>query len=345
MTALYDRADSLRAYLTGASSDGGTQSSADASLGNYASSSLVGGLVTSVSSPISGITVVYVSPECATGTGTLAASGSTALTWAAPGGSTGPAVAISNGVTVVLEDGSDSGAYIVVSSSTSSVTGSASVALSIPADNAISMEDAAPSETTSGSVRYRAIMLKNVNSVLIANVYAYIAQIGSSQISAGAQLGASGVGTLGISSGSFDTAGWPASGFAQIYTSGGTLREIIYYSSRTASTLTVPSGGRALLGTTAAAGASTDTIYSTPGIRIASETPSPNPGPVQTIANDTTQPSGRTWKTGVTTALGVSIGSMAAGAEMGLWIERTLIAGTQATANALYGIKFQFDAA
>jgi len=55
MTAIYDHADSLRRYLTGATSDGGAQASADASLGGYCSSTQIGGLVASIASPITGI--------------------------------------------------------------------------------------------------------------------------------------------------------------------------------------------------------------------------------------------------------------------------------------------------
>jgi hypothetical protein len=341
MTAINDHADSLRRYLTGASSDGGAQAVADNSLGNFASSTQIGGLVASIASPIAGITITYISPENATGAGTLAALNSTTLAWAAPGGSQGPAVTVTNGATLVLEDGTDSGAYIIISSTVSSVTGTATATLSLPSNNVISMDDAAPSETTSGSVRYRAIMLKNTSGAALNNVYAYLPQLGTAQISAGGQLGASGLGTISLSSGNFND--WPQSGFCRIQTSGGTLREIVYYSGRTATMLSVPAAGRALLGTTAAAGSSTDNIYAVPGLRIAGEAPAS--GAIQTIANDTTPPTGRTWATGIATGNGVSIGSLAAGAEYGLWIERTIVPGTTATPLAQYGLKYQFDAA
>jgi hypothetical protein len=172
-------------------------------------------------------------------------------------------------------------------------------------------------------------------------VYAYLPQLGTSQISAATQLGASGLGTITLSSGNFND--WPQSGFCRIQTTGGTLKEIVYYSGRTANTLSVPAAGRAQLGTTAAAGAATDNIYAVPGLRIAGEAPVANA--IQTIVDDTTQPSGRTWSTGIATGNGVSIGTLASGAEYGLWLERTIAPGTTATPLAQYGIKFQFDAA
>ncbi|MEI6542140.1 MAG: hypothetical protein WCL60_01375 [Methylococcales bacterium] len=341
MTAPYDHADSLRRYLTGATSDGGAQSVADASLGGFCSSTQIGGLVASITNPITGITITYVSPENATGAGTLTAVSSTTLAWTAPGGSQGPAVTVTNGATLVLEDGTDPGAYIIISSTVTSVTGAATATLSLPSDNVISMDDATPTETTVGSVRYRAIMLKNVSAVALNNVYAYLPQLGTSQVSAAGQLGASGLGTISLSSGNFND--WPQSGFCRIQSSSGALREIVYYSGRTATGLSVPASGRGLLGTSAGAGASTDNIYAVPGLRIAVE--APTTGSIQTIANDTTQPSGRTWSTGIATGNGVSIGTLAAGAEYGLWIERTIAPGTTATPLAQYGIKYQFDAA
>lgn len=341
MTAIYDRADSLWKMLTGASTDGGSQTDPALSLGNYASSTRVAGLVVSVTSPISGITVTYASPENATGTGTLTATSSTTLAYTAPGGSQGPSVSIAAGQSYVLEDGSDPGAYITISSSTASVTGTASLALSLPLNTAISMTDAAPAETTAGSVRYRAIMAVNKSAASINNLSYWIGQIGTQQVSAAGQLGASGAGTISLSSGSFAT--WPSSGFCHIQTSGGSTREIVYYSSRTDLTLTIPAAGRGLLGTSAAAGAGTDNLYSVPGLRIAKEEPTANA--LQTIASDTTAPTGLTWNAGITAATGLSIGTLASGDGYGIWIERTIVAGSQAIALAQFTLRHQFDGA
>lgn len=341
MPDINNHADSLRRYLTGASTQGGTQASNDASLGNYRSSTQLGGLVAAITSPITGITVTYVSPQNATGNGTLTATSSTTLAWTAPSGTQGAAVTITNGGTVVLEDGTDKGAYIIVTSSTATVSGAATLALNLPANNVISMNDAAPAETSAGSTKYRAIMLKNTSGVALNNVYAYLPQFGTTRVTAGGQLGASGAGTISISSGNFND--YPASGFARIEQSDGTLREIVYYASRTSTTLTIAATGRAQMGTTAAAGSATDNVLGVAGLRIAGEAPTANA--IQTIANETTAPTGRTWKTGVTTANGVNIGTLAAGAEYGVWIERTIAPNSTAIPLAQYGVKFQFEAA
>lgn len=66
-------------------------------------------------------------------------------------------------------------------------------------------------------------------------------------------------------------------------------------------------------------------------IRIALETPAGD-GSIQTIADEHTQPGGRTWNTGTSSGTGLSIGTLAADATIGIWIERTI--GVDETAGA-----------
>ena len=80
------------------------------------------------------------------------------------------------------------------------------------------------------------------------------------------QLPASGAGTI-ETTGSF--ADWDADGFAERTDVYGNRQEFIYYASRTATVLTVASGGRAQWGSTASAGAATDTV--SPVVAIDSE--------------------------------------------------------------------------
>ena len=54
------RNDAIAIYLSGASSDGGSQSDPDASLGNYRSSSLVQQLTWEVTNPIANIDIEYI---------------------------------------------------------------------------------------------------------------------------------------------------------------------------------------------------------------------------------------------------------------------------------------------
>ena len=68
-----------------------------------------------VRNPISGITVQFVSSGHISGSGTLAATGVSTLTWKAPGSITaGAAVTIANGESKVLYDGVTTTLYILV---------------------------------------------------------------------------------------------------------------------------------------------------------------------------------------------------------------------------------------
>ena len=165
-------------------------------------------------------------------------------------------------------------------------------------------------------------------------------------MSAAHQLAASGAGTISISAGSFDT-DWPGMGFCRIETSAGALKEIVYYSSRTATELAVPAAGRSLLGTTAAAGAATDKIYPVPGLRIAVEAPSAQPGGYitdKTTAGEGSIPT-ETWSSAITQATGLSVGTLAAGEQYGVWVRRAVVVGHVAATAALNRIRWSFDAA
>lgn len=343
MSEQQTRADSIRFYLTGATSDGGTQIDPLAALGGYASSTEVNSLVPTIASPITGLSVIFAAGANGIGNGTITAVDANTVAWTAPGGTQGPAVSISSGQTKLLEDGTDSSKYIRVSrSSATAMSGAATVSLAYALNNSLIGTDVTTAEQSTGRVEYFALMLKNVSASQVNNLYIMLSALGTQRVSGSAQLGASGAGSIAVSTGDFSD--WPDTGFVRIVDSGGNLREIAYYSSRTSSTLTVPSYGRGLLGTTAAAGLSTDLIYPVSGLRIASETPSPNPGPIQTIANKTTSPTGRTWKTGVTTANGISAGNIASGAELGLWIEETVVPGQSSSVRDLSAIVITMDA-
>ena len=351
MTEPYNHANALQQYLTGASSDGATQADPNLSLGGYASSIEVASLVPGGGS-IAGVTIDYVAawnkPEL--GTGTLSAPTTSTLTWTRPGGGTpGAAVSISPGTQILLEDGEDSSAFILVTPSTGSVIiGTAAIDLAWPVNNVIGFPDATPAETSAGKVAYRCIMLKNKSVAPILNLFAYVGLLGSQAVSNASQLGASGAGTVGGAPTCF--ADWPQSGFCRIETSGGALREIVYYESRTDGALSVFAGatphsnGRGALGTSPSAGQNNDVLFPVPGIRIAGEVPGGG-NVVQLIASDTTAPVGRAWKTGVTTALGVNIGTLAPNAEYAIWLEKNILPHSVAQTNVDIVINYQFDAA
>lgn len=342
MPEVMTRADSLRRYLTGAASDGGAQSNPDASFGNYRSSTQLVEMDHVVTSPISDITVDFVSANNGTGAGTLTASGSDELKWTPPGASQGVGVTIANGETKVLEGGGAPEKFIIVSrTSATALTGAATVTIS-QAFNKL-YDDVASTEQTSGDDEYRCEMHKNGSASQITNLKVWIGTLGTDQTSDNGQLGASGLGTI-VTSGSFSD--WPSSGFVAIY-NGSSLREIAYYTGITGgNTLNIPAAGRGALGTSAAAGAATDTVKAVPGIRIAKEDPSAQPsGFVQTIADESTAPTSVSWVTPHTAATGINVGTLAAGNIYGLWIHREVIAGATSESEVVNRIMTSYDAA
>jgi hypothetical protein len=336
------RADSLRMYLTGATSDGGAQTDPDASLGNYRSSTLETFFDVDITNPISNVTVDHVSGAHAEGSGSLTTKTVDSLAWTPPGGSEGPEVTILNGETKVLEGSGVPGQFIrVTRTSATALSGTATLDLTYTFNNVVGYDDVSAAEASAGDTEYRAVMIKNESAAGIESVKAYLQTLGTNQVSGAAQLPASGAGTIGLSSGNFND--WPTSGFTRIETSGGTLREIAYYTSRTSTVLTVPAAGRGLLGTSAQAGTATDVIMAVPGCRIAKEAPVSDA--IQTIANESTSPTGRTWSTAVSSATGVDIGNMATTALYGIWFERVVPVGATSLASVKQAIALSFDGA
>lgn len=339
------RADSIRTYLTGAGSDGGAQTDPDASLGNFRSSTLAALMGISITSPISGITVEDVAAENGEGVGSLEASGSSELKWTPPGGTQGVAVTIANGETKIVEGGGvgEFNKWIRVNrTSASPLSGTATVTLADVFNDVVGFDNVSSAEASAGDDEYRAVMMKNENPTQIDNLKVFIKTLGTQRVSDTTQLPGAGAGTI-ETTGSF--ADWPDQGWCHIKDNGGTTREVVYYSSRTATVLTVPSTGRARLGTSAGAGAADDTLDAVSGIRIGHEAPSGQPaGFIQTIADEDTAPGAITFNIEITAALGVQIGSLATGNIAGLWIHRETPAGAVADANVLHHIGYQFDA-
>jgi hypothetical protein len=334
------RADSLRLYLTGAASDGGAQADPNASLGNYRSSTLEAFFSHVVTNPISNITIDFISGAHTEGDGTIEAITPDSLAWTPPGGTQGTAVAIANGETKILEGNGAPAQYVrVTRTSVAALSGTETVTLSLKFNNVIGFDNVSIASAAAGDAEYRALMLKNESVSQVDSVKVYLKEIGTSQVSGAGQLGASGAGTISLSVGSF--ADWPVSGFCRIEASGGTLKEIVYYSSRTNGVLTVPAAGRALLGTSAQAGTATDIIRSVPGLRIAKEAPATNQ--ITSVANESTQPGGLAWNTAVNSTDGLDIGNLAAGAMYGIWIERNVIVGAIAEASVLQSLYMSFD--
>lgn len=262
---------------------------------------------------IAPIVILHVSGANGTGTGTIRATGTSALAYTAPGGTEGAAVTIAAGETKTLIDGTTASKYVrVYRESSNNLAGKMYLYLIEPHGTTI----AGPGTTTSGSGYFAKMMLRNrAASNEITNVKFWLSELGTAQVSDGGALGGAGNGTI-TTTGSFAT--WPAKGAVYIETSGGSRREIAWYSSRTATVLTVT--GRGLLGTSATAGATSDTVRAIPAIAFDVETPGSD-GRLVALADNTTDPAG-TWVTPVTEATALTVSSLAAQQEHGLLFRR-----------------------
>jgi hypothetical protein len=131
-----------------------------------------------------------------------------------------------------------------------------------------------------------------------------------------------------------------------VQTSGGSPREVVYYSARTSNTLTVPGAGRGAFTLPAQAGNLTDVVYPVPGVVLGLE-----PGGVQasgsaiqTVANQNTPPTGVTWNYGLTAPTGLQIGTLLPNQQQGIWMWRQTPLGIISTPFALNQFLDSFSA-
>lgn len=318
-------ADAVRFYLTGASRDKGDQVDPDLALGGFASCTPAESLGHRPVLAIRGMRIIDIAGQNGIGEGRLAAVSASELTWTPPGGTTGSKTTILAGETQVIP-GNDTDKYITVRRSLTSgaLAGVETVEISDIVHNSIAIDEVTSAEAAAGDINYHGLMARAAEA--ITGLIAWTRPLRTAGVVADtAQLGASGAGTIEGPAGSFK--GWPNTGGVYIEDSGLTISEVAYYSSRTDDVLTVPAAGRALLGTSATAGAATDIAFSTALVRLGKETPSSSA--IQTIANDGTEPTSPavTWVANIRSADAVSIGALAVDGLYGLWIERNITVG------------------
>jgi hypothetical protein len=267
------------------------------------------------STPIPQLVVTGLSGKNPNGECELAVSGTNSLIWTPLDGTPTTAVTIAANETKLIESSNASQWVRVFWDGDYSTDALGGADLMTLFDLELDEQGAATSTTYIGS------MISNHSALAqdVTSIKAWIGTLGTQRATGTAQLGASGAGTITTATAN-GFADWPDYGWAHVRTSGGTSREIVYYTSRTATSLTVPSGGRGLLGTSAAAGSATDTVDAIPGVCIAKETADSN-NRIQVIANNTTEPTGVTWNTGNTAAAGLDYGALASNANAGLWLK------------------------
>lgn len=329
--------DTIRFHLSGAASDGAAQASQAASLGNYRSSTeaLCNGVY--YGRAIVGVTVNRASREDGGGgQAVIQANLVNGLSYTGPDGTQGTPITVANNETKILQDGSDPSSYVrVTRSNASTLVGQAALNYHDQFNDVFAMSDAANALSVAGGSRYRGIILRSLNDVTSLKVW--IDTLGPSAVSSVTQLGGAGSGTVAGAADCF--IGWPQKGWAFDTTSA----ERFYYSSRTNAVLTVPAAGRGLLGTSAAAGGAANILWPIPGIRIALEEPSPaKNAAIQTIANETTAPTGVSWNTGITSGTGLAYATLHENDNAGLWIHRHIPAGTGGFSRHEVAINYSF---
>lgn len=342
--------DSFRLYFSGAASAGDAQTDPTAALGGFCSSTEEKTYDVTISSAIAGVSVLYVSANVPQTGSTIEVVDSTTLKMLVDGVS-GDDVTIADGNTVQLnmnaEDRPDQ--FIRVSRSGAISGGPASLSLSVKLNNLLGLSDVSSADAASGLETYRMVFFKNETAVTLSNLKIFLPQLGTTRVSASAQLSGSGAGTITISSGSFED--WPESGYCRIEQTGGTLREIVYYASRTSTSLSVPSSGRGLLGTSAAAGAGTDNLFPVPGIRLGLDDDGVQDATFEyaTIADENTAPTSVStyWASGTTSddsiERALSVATIGAGKILGIWVHQEVPAGCKATVSRKIGVSFVFD--
>jgi hypothetical protein len=346
MSDLRTRADSLREYLTGAGIDAGAQTDTNLSLGGFRSETEARSLGIVLTNALFGITVDYASGSNGWGNGVLTAVSADYVSWQTPGGSVGPSLFLpAPNSTGLAESGGDPASYLRITRITTDPIqgGPCTVNLNPIFDNVFGFKDVASADASTGISEYRCTMIRNEAAGDVLNLARWIATLASSPVSDVLQLGVSGSGSIQTSASFAD---WPDAGWCRIETSGGVLREIVYYTSRTGTVLTVPATGRARLGTVAAAGAITDSLYAVPGIALAIDPTGVQffGTGVQSIPNATTAPAGVSWNTGIRKTTGLLIGSLPTSHQVGIWMWREMPAGAVSTPSALDQTSTYFDA-
>lgn len=347
MPTQFTRADALREYFTGATSDGGVQGNPQLCFGNFRSSTEATSLGLVIRTPLVNVSPLYAGGANLSGIGLLKAIDSSHLTWRCPGATQdGPPTAfLGTGDTQIVEALNAPGAYLRVLASGPFTPGQSSITLSYLADNVFAMDDVSVANALAGISEYRATMVRNEAASAVIGFQRWIATLGTQRVSDNTQLAGTGAGTIGSSAVSaFQD--WPTTGWCRIESLTGTLKEIVYYTAKTTNTLTIPAVGRARLGTTSTAGVNTDKIYPVPGIAIAIDPLGVQAfgTNIQTIISSTTGPIGVTWNLGILPSTGLQIGNMSVNTQVGIWIWREIPPGAVSTPQALTMVQDSFAA-
>lgn len=339
MADQFTNADALNVYLTGDAN--AYVDNPDDSLGGEATLTTEQSVHFFTRNALPGVVITYAAAQCGVGVGSIIARSANSLAFAAPGEDYGATVTINDGETAVLESATPSKYIRITRVNDTALGGEMQIKLVNVFNNAIGQANATSAERTSGKSSLRALIVRNDSAVSLTNVKAWTIQLGAEQTTDTAQLPSSGAGTI-TTTGSF--LDWPESGYAIVRQQNGAKREVIYYSTRTAQSLTVPAAGRNRDSTGTSAGAATDTVESTHSGAVYTE---PLSSGSTTVLSDETDFSGiGGWTTRIentSSANAYSIGTLAPGDGFGMLIARDIVAGATVLTYAEMNWRIQYD--
>ena len=335
------RGDSLREYHTGAVADGAEQADQTLSLGGYRSSYQPQSNNVVIVNPITNVTVDFVATS--EGVATLLVPYYNMLQFKCPGGAGyGPLVDVV-GTNPFIVESDDPSQFIRVTSpleETIEYDQAATLTLTRRVNNVYGMSNVTAADAYAGLITYRALIIKNESAAAVNNVTRIIDRPATATATSNtAVLGATGAGTV-ETTGSLAT--WPTSGWCRIM-NGSAEREIVYYYTRTDTVLYIRASGRACLGTSAAAGAVTDTLEAVAGYMVGVDAAGVVAAgtAIQTIADEKTAPVGVTFYTAPASAPVALATQLMPGEQVGIWFKREIpemantipLAGMQSTLN------------
>ena len=324
--------------MSGAASDGAAQPDPDLCLGGYRAGDQASGLGFHLPAISRGVRVEYVAPENGAGDGSLSVDDG-AASWTPPGGTRGERVAFPDAATVLVSGDDEPGKFVLVSR-TRADSPDGGAPLTLVERIGAMWDDVTHAERLAGHTDYRCVFFRVGPAGSVRNLHVFLGLLGTARALSAAGYAASGAVTITPKA---DVRDWPASGFVKNVDTG----EVLYYSSRSDDEASVPAAGRDVWGDGAAAGTEDDTLEPVPGLRLALEAPSAQPsGFVQTIADEDTAPTGRTWKHGTSAADAdaLEVPALSAGQIYGLWMARRTVAAAAAVAVADTYVRWGFQA-
>ena len=326
--------DQLRLWLTGASTYRGDQEASNNALGDFHSDSEAIRMGWFEARAIKNLVILTASRACGLGVGSIAVVG-TKVAFAAPNGQLGTAQLVNVGFPQVLSDGLNPSAWVKVLRTTSDeLVGATAVEFVEGFNNLFGMDNS----VYTGSDTYRCAMFSNDGLGTLTNISVWLNPLATSVTCQGG-LDGSNPGTIFGPDNAFNS--WPFEGTVRIDDSGGAIKEIVWFNSRTSCTLNVTARG--MLGTFATSGSAGDILTPIPPIAIGKELANPLfLGNVQTIANENTPPTAVTFSTPIVSTDGVQVASLNPNEQFGLWMHRQIPSGALATPLVLNSIAYSF---